>query len=75
MRLVSATPAGTNVIFSWQGVAVVSYFLQWRTNPSSSSPFMPLATNLIDQPGITTFTHTNPPPSARCFYRVMVPVP
>jgi hypothetical protein len=75
LRLVSATPAGTNVIVSWQSVIGVTYFLEWRTNLSSSSPFKLLATNLTAQPGVTSFTHTNTTLAPRLFYRVGVSTP
>ena len=75
LRLVSATPAGTNVIVSWQSVTGVTYFLEWRTNLSSSSPFMLLATNLTAQPDVTSFTHTNTTLAPRLFYRVGVSTP
>ena len=75
LRLVSATPAGTNVIVTWQSVAGVTYFLEWRTNLSSSSSFMLLATNLTGQPDATSFTHTNSMRAPGLFYRVGVNAP
>ena len=72
LRLVSALPAGKNVVVTWQSVARVTYFLQWRTNLSPASPFMLLATNLPGQVGVTSFTHTNSTPAPGLFYRVGV---
>ena len=36
LRLLSASPAGTNVTVSWQSVAGVNYFLERRTNRAAS---------------------------------------
>ena len=46
LRLLSATPAGTNVTVTWQSVAGVSYFLERSTNLWASPPFTPLATGI-----------------------------
>ncbi len=59
LRLLSASPAGTNVTVSWQSVAGVSYFLERSTNLWASPPFTPLATDIPGQPGTTSFTDTN----------------
>ena len=54
LRLLSASPAGTNVTVSWQSVAGVNYFLERSTNLSASPPFTLLAPNLPGQPGTTS---------------------
>ena len=72
LRLLSATPAGTNVTVSWQSVAGVSYFLECSTNLSPPLLFTPLATGIPGQPGTTTFTDTNAAALAPLFYRVGV---
>ena len=38
LRLLSASPAGTNVTVSWQSVAGVNYFLERSTNLSATRP-------------------------------------
>ena len=72
LRLLSASPAGTNVTVTWQSVAGVSYFLERCTNLVSLPPFGPLATNLPGQSGTTSFTDTNAVRLAPLFYRVGV---
>jgi hypothetical protein len=74
LRLLSASPAGTNVTVSWQSVAGVSYFLECSTNVAGPPPiFSPLATGIPGQPGTTSFTDTNAANLAPLFYRVGVP--
>jgi hypothetical protein len=60
---------------SWQSVAGVRYFLERSANLGASPPFLPLATNLIGQPGTTSFTDTNAAPATPAFHRVGVPTP
>jgi hypothetical protein len=55
----SIKPAGTNATVIWQSVAGVSYFLEASTNLSASPPFTLVATNLLGQPGTTSYTDTN----------------
>ncbi|MBN2506373.1 MAG: hypothetical protein JXQ71_06735 [Verrucomicrobia bacterium] len=49
LRLLSASPVGTDVTVSWQSVPGVSYFLECSTNLAATPCFTPLATNL---PGV-----------------------
>ncbi len=73
LRLVSASPTGTNVIVTWQSVEGVSYFLERATSVSGSPPiFVPLATDTPGQPGTTTFTDPDAARLAPRFYRVGV---
>jgi len=72
LRLLSASPAGTNVTVSWQSVAGVSAFLERSTNLSPPSFFTPLATGIPGQPGETTYTNINAAAAPRLFYRVGV---
>jgi len=72
LRLLTTSPAGTNVTVSWQSVAGLSYFLERSTNLSATLPFTMLAPNLPGQPGTTSFTDTNAAPLAPLFYRVGV---
>jgi len=73
LRLLSASPAGTNVTVRWQSVAGVSDFLERSTNLAASPPFTLLAPNLPGPPGTTSFTDTNAARLAPLFYRVSVP--
>jgi len=70
LRLLSATPSGTNVTVTWQSVPGVSYFLERSGN--LTLPFTPLVPNLPGQPGTTSFTDTNAAKLAPLFYRVGV---
>jgi hypothetical protein len=72
LRLLSASPDGTNVTVTWQSVAGVDYFLERSTNLRASPPFTPLATGIPGQPGTTSYTDTNAVGLAPLFYRVGV---
>ena len=72
LRLLSATPAVTNVAVSWQSVAGVNYFLERSTNLSATPPFTLVNPNLPGQPGTTSYTDTNAAPLTPLFYRVGV---
>ena len=72
LRLLSASPTGTNVTVTWQSVAGVSYFLERCTNLASLPPLSLLATNLPGQPGTTSFADTNTAGASLFFYRVGV---
>ena len=72
LRLLSAAPADTNVIVTWQSVAGVNYFLERSTNLWASPPFTLLVPNLPGQPGTTSFTDTDAARLAPLFYRVGV---
>ena len=75
LRLLSPSPAFSDVSVTWQSVAGVKYFLERSTNLSATPRFTPLATNLPGQPGTTTFTDTNAVGPLPRFYRVGVPAP
>jgi hypothetical protein len=72
LRLLSATPAGTDVTMSWQSVPGVTYFLERSIDLSASRPFTLLAPNLPGLPDTTTYTDTNAAALAPLFYRVSV---
>ena len=72
LRLLSASPAGTNVTVAWQSVAGVTSLLERSTNLSASPPFTLLAPYLYGQPGTTSFTDTNAIGGGPCLYRVGV---
>jgi hypothetical protein len=75
LRLLSASPDGTNVTVHWQSVAGVSYFVERSTNLSASPRFTLIATNLIGQPDTTSYVHTNAAGSGAWFFRVGVQCP
>ena len=72
LRLLSASPAGTNVTVTWESVAGVNYFLERSTNLASPRVFTPLATGIPGQAGTTSYTDTNAARLAPLFYRVGV---
>ena len=72
LRLLSASPTGTNVTVSWQSVEGVNYFLERSTNLSATPHFTPLGTGISGQPGTTSYTDTNAATAPRLFYRVGV---
>jgi hypothetical protein len=70
LRLVSATPAGTNITVTWQSVAGVNYFLERSTN--LASPFTHLASFIMGQAGTTSYADTNAAGAGPLFYRMGV---
>jgi hypothetical protein len=70
LRLVSATPAGTNITVTWQSVPGVNYFLERSTN--LTSPFTHLASFIMGQAGTTSYADTNAAGAGPMFYRVGV---
>jgi hypothetical protein len=72
LRLLTTSPAGTNVTVTWQSVEGVSYFVERSTNLSATLPFTLLAPNLPGQPGTTSYTDSNATNAGPYFYRVGV---
>jgi hypothetical protein len=72
LRLLSASPGGSDVTVSWQSVAGVNYFLERSTNLTATPPFTLLAPNISGQPGTTSYTDTNVATLGPLFYRVGV---
>jgi hypothetical protein len=68
LRLLSASPTGTNVIVCWQSVAGVSYFLERSAN--LAVPFTLLATGIPGQAGTTAQADSDAACAAPLFYRV-----
>jgi len=75
LRLLSATPAGNDVLVAWPGVAGVSYLLERSTDLGASPRFTPVATNLFVPTGTNTFTDTGAAALPSVFYRVGVNPP
>jgi PKD repeat protein len=72
LRLLAPVTAGTNVTVSWQSVAGVNYFLDRSGNLTVPTDFTSRATNILGQPGTTTFVDTNTVGAGPLFYRVGV---
>ena len=72
LRLLSPSPAGTNLTVTWQSVVGVNYFLERSTNLWVSPPFTLLAPNLPGQPGTTGLLDSNAVGAKTLFYRVGV---
>jgi len=72
LRLLVPVTRDTNVTVTWQSVAGVNYFLERSTNLAPTSTFTAAATNILGQPGTTTYTDTNAVGSGPFFYRVGV---
>jgi len=72
LRLLSASPVGTNVTVSWQSVAGVNYFLERCTDLAATPCFSPVAVGIPGQAGTTSYTDSDMPATNRLFYRVGV---
>lgn len=75
LRLLSATPAGNDVLVTWTSVAGMSYMLERSTDLGDSPRFTPLAANLPGSAGTNTFTDTDAAALPSVFYRVGVNPP
>jgi hypothetical protein len=73
LRVVSVSWTGIGVTLSWQSVAGVHYFVERGTDLTKPGPaFVPLATNIPGQDGITTYYDTTIEGAGGFFYRVGV---
>jgi hypothetical protein len=72
LRLLTPTPNVPGTIVSWQSVSNRIYFLERATNLGAASPFSLLTSNLVGQPGTTTYTDTNAAGPGPFYYRVGV---
>jgi hypothetical protein len=72
LRLLSASPDGTNVTVTWQSIRGVEYFLERSTNLGAVPPFELLATNLAAEASVASHIDTNAASLAPLFYRVGV---
>jgi hypothetical protein len=72
LRMFNPAPGAPGVIVSWQSASGLNYFLERGTGLGAQSPFLPLATGIVGQPGTTTFTDTNAVGAGPFFYRVGV---
>jgi hypothetical protein len=72
LRLFSPVSSAPGLSVSWQSVSGLNYFLERGTDMGAQPLFLPLATNIVGQPGTTTFTDTNAVGAGPFFYRVGV---
>jgi len=73
LRMLSATPSGSNVTVTWESVPGAVYTLECAASLTPPSVFQLLASNLPGQPGITPFVHTNAAAATAIFYRIRLP--
>jgi len=73
LHMMSATPQGTNLMVTWQGVAGVNYFLE--RSESLASPFTPVAMNIVGQAVTTSYADTNAASAGPFFYRAGLKCP
>jgi PKD repeat protein len=72
LRLLSPAVTPTNATLTWQSVAGVNYFIARSTNLSLSADFSTIASNIVGQPGTTSYADTNSVGTGTIFYRVGV---
>jgi hypothetical protein len=72
LRLLAPMTTGTNITVTWQSVAGVNYFLEHGTSVTDSATFIPLATNIAGQAGMTSYLDHPAVGSGPFFYRVGV---
>jgi hypothetical protein len=60
------------ITLTWQSVAGVKYFLERASDLGALPAYTPMATNILGQPGSTTFTDTKAFAPGRFFYRIGV---
>jgi len=57
---------------NWQSMNGWNCFLESSIHLGAQPPFLPFATDIVGQPGMTTFTDTNAVGAGPFFYRVGV---
>jgi hypothetical protein len=72
LRLLPAAVTSTNVTVSWQSIAGVDYFVERSTKLAPPLSFVPVASGIAGQSGVTTYVDTNLTGFASVFYRVGV---
>ena len=72
LRLLRPDFGALGMSVRWQSASGRTYFLERGTDLGAQPPFLPLATDLVGQPGMTTFMDTNAVGAGPFFYRVGV---
>ena len=72
LRLLPLARAGADVTLTWLSVTNRTYVLERSTNLAAIPPFTTLATNLLGQPGTTSWTDTNVTVLSPRFYQLRV---
>jgi hypothetical protein len=71
LRLLAPLVSSNGVVVRWHGVTNRTYRVE-RSGDLTQGQFGPIATNIISQPGLTAWAHTNAPVAQPFFYRVRV---
>jgi hypothetical protein len=71
LRLLSPATSNKDVILSWQSVSGISYSLE-RAAGLFPAAFQKIASGVVGQDGVTSFTDTNAASDGPHFYRVLV---
>jgi hypothetical protein len=72
LRLLAPQVSANGILVRWQSVNGQTYFLERSASLAAQSNFVPVASGLMGQPGVTVFTDTNPPGTSPILYRVGV---
>jgi len=70
LRLTSPAHNSSGFVVTWQSVSNRIYCIERSSNLSTPGSFLTLATNIVGQPGTTSYTDTNALGSGPFFYRV-----
>jgi len=72
LQMLMLTNDAPGAVVTWQSVAGINYFLDRGTNLAAQPPFQTIATNILGQPGATSYEDTNAAGDGPLFYRVGV---
>ena len=72
LQLSSASNSVSGFTIQWESVGGRLYSIQKSTNLLSVPVFSSLATNLLGQPVVTTYTDTNILDNVPCYYRILL---
>jgi hypothetical protein len=75
LRMLGPTNAPNGIAVSWQSMPGISYVLERSTDLGARPAFSLVQSQLVGQPGTTTFIDTNATPAGQFFYRVGVNAP